>query len=107
VNEEQWQERVVQAAKWAGWTVAHFRSGSGRYETPVQYDAQGFPDLLLVHPRRGRVLYRELKVTHRRLPDSQKRWLDTLQAAGEDAAVWRPADWPIVCFELGVRAATP
>lgn len=52
----------------------------------------GFPDVVAVG-RHG-VLYRELKTARGRLSPMQVYWLDTLLAAGQDAAVWRPEDWP-------------
>lgn len=50
----------------------------------------GFPDLVIVG---GRVLYRELKAEKGRVSAGQWEWLQALEAAGADAAVWRPADW--------------
>ena len=53
----------------------------------------GFPDLVLVGP--GGVLYRELKTRTGRVQREQAKWLDALTAAGADAAVWRPDQWPV------------
>lgn len=53
--------------------------------------ARGWPDLA---PARGGVLrFRELKSAKGRLAAAQQAWLQALQEAGRDAAVWRPADW--------------
>jgi VRR-NUC domain len=48
----------------------------------------GYPDLTIVG-RRG-VMWRELKTQRGRVTPEQQVWLDTLAAAGSDAAVWRP-----------------
>lgn len=65
--------------------------GIRRYHT---YDSRrsepGFPDLVLVG--RAGVLYRELKRQTGRTTPAQDEWLAALQGAGQDAAVWRPAD---------------
>jgi len=61
------------------------------WRTAVQYDAQGFPDLVLV---RDRVLFAELKNKTGRLTRHQAGWLDALRNAGCEAVVWRPSDWP-------------
>jgi len=52
----------------------------------------GFPDLVLVSVHYGRVLWRELKTERGRLTNAQRFWLSDLQAAGQDAGVWRPSD---------------
>ncbi|MFZ8417681.1 VRR-NUC domain-containing protein, partial [Staphylococcus aureus] len=53
----------------------------------------GFPDLVLVHGDRGRILYRELKSTKGRVSPAQTEWINDLISAGQDAGVWRPQDW--------------
>jgi hypothetical protein len=52
----------------------------------------GFPDLVLLHPRAGRLLFRELKTAAGRLSPEQTQWRYALLAAGADYAIWRPAD---------------
>lgn len=69
---------------------------------PVRNRA-GFPDLVIVLPGRG-VLWRELKTARGRLSREQQVWLAQLQAAGQDAKVWRPADWDEIVTTL---AASP
>jgi hypothetical protein len=63
----------------------------GRWVTPMAGD-KGFLDLVIAGP--GGLLFRELKTKQGRVSKDQRRWLDTLQASGHDADVWRPADWP-------------
>ena len=50
----------------------------------------GFPDDVLIGP--GGVLWRELKRTRCNPTPAQDRVLEALSAAGQDVAVWRPAD---------------
>jgi len=52
----------------------------------------GFPDLVIVGAKG--VLFRELKKADGKVSPEQQEFLDALTAAGCDAAVWRPVDWP-------------
>jgi len=72
-----------------GWLVYH--THDSRRSQP------GFPDLVLV---RDRVLYRELKAATGRVSAEQQVWLDRLERAGADAAVWRPGDIDAVVATL-------
>lgn len=65
----------------------------------------GFPDLVLV--RGDRVVWRELKTSTGRMRPAQQQWLDDLVAAGQDAMVWRPADWSSGAIEADLRARAP
>lgn len=76
---------VTDLATWAGWTWHH--------ETDSRKTRAGFPDLVLVHPRKRRVLWVELKSATGRLRTEQRHWRDVLTAAGEDYRLWRPTDW--------------
>jgi hypothetical protein len=61
-----------------------------RYHThDSRRSPSGFPDLVCVGPRG--VLYRELKRQRGKVSAEQQQWLDALTAAGQNAAVWRPA----------------
>jgi hypothetical protein len=79
------QTRIIKAAQAAGWLVYHTHDS--------RRSQAGFPDLVLVHPDRKQVLYRELKTEKGRLRPEQQEWLLSLRAAGVDAEVWRPAQW--------------
>jgi hypothetical protein len=94
LTEKDFLAQVVQLAKLAGWRVAHFRPARtlGGWRTSCQADAAGFPDLVLVKGRS--LLFIELKVGTNPLTPEQARWLEALAAAGQDARIWRPADWP-------------
>ena len=93
INERAFQQAVVELATMTGWLVHHTlpaQNSAGRWRTPTQGNI-GFPDLVLVHPKRG-VIYAELKSAVGRVSEAQRRWLDTLEQAGAEAYVWRPID---------------
>lgn len=97
VSERDLQSAVIGLARRLGWRVMHLHDSRRQVSggrVIGDKDAKGWPDLTLVHPGRGRILFRELKSAKGRLTPEQTSWLDTLQACGLDAAVWRPADWP-------------
>lgn len=96
-----------------GWRIAHFRParvGPAERErtlTPTAYDASGFPDLVLVHPARKLVLFREIKSERGRLSSAQVGWRNDLVAAGADYAIWRPSDWFRIVDQLGDGRVLP
>lgn len=94
MTEAEFQAGVLELAKLSGWFVAHFRPAqtSKGWRTPVAADGAGWPDLVLVHPPRRAVLYRELKRDKGKLRPEQERWRDALVAAGADWALWTPSD---------------
>lgn len=83
LTERQLQDLILNAARRLGWRCYH--TFDSRRSEP------GFPDLVLV--RRRRVIWRELKTQAGRPTTEQSAWLFDLEQAGEDAAIWRPADW--------------
>lgn len=98
-SEADFTAQVIEMAQLRGWRAAHFRTvrvqrkdGSYYYTTPVQGDADGFPDLILV---RGKVqLAVELKVGRGATTPEQDAWLDAFDAVpGSYAFVWHPKDW--------------
>lgn len=86
MSERGFQQGVVKLARFHGFSLVYHTHDSRR-------SAPGFPDLVMVNPRTGRVLYRELKTNKGRLTVEQRDWLEGLTAAGQDAGVWRPADY--------------
>ena len=53
--------------------------------------APGFPDLVMVHPRSGVIVFAELKSATGRVTPEQDQWLRALAVRGA-AFVWRPRD---------------
>lgn len=107
MNERQLQSQVIDLARLHGWKVWHFHDSRRQVAPGVlvgDSDAAGFPDLVLVHAQRGRILFRELKSNKGRLTVMQEQTLLDLQAAGMDAAVWRPIDWPTIMSTLANRS---
>jgi len=87
---------VIDLAHALGYRVAHFRPAQTAHgwRTPVAADGAGFPDLVLVRPRDGRVIVAELKAEHGRVTPAQRAWLDDLASTGIPTFTWWPADYP-------------
>jgi hypothetical protein len=105
----QLQEAIIEMAHAFEWRVAHFRPALTKHgwRTPVSADGKGFPDLLLVHPERKLVLYREIKTKYEKLSPEQAEWGAWLLAAGQDYAVYRPDDWPTIVNVLTFGRGSP
>lgn len=106
VSEEAVQGQVIDLAHVLGWRVAHFRGarvqrrdGSVRYQTPVQADGAGFPDLVMV--RGERLIVVELKSARGRARAEQEAWLASFEGVpGCEVYVWRPRDWDAIAGVL-------
>lgn len=92
LTEAQLQACVLDLAKLYGLKAHHCRPArtATGWATPISGD-RGFPDLVIAGCR---VIYRELKAEGGRVSPDQVGWLHTLAAAGVDAQIWRPRDWP-------------
>jgi hypothetical protein len=92
-SEAEFQSAVIGLAKAFKWLVHAQRPARTKdgWRTPIQGDP-GFPDLALVHPERGQVIFAELKFGKNTADDNQVRWLDALRDAGFASGVWRPSD---------------
>lgn len=85
MSEKDFQAGVLKLAQFHGFSLRYHVFDSRR-------SAPGFPDLVLVNTRIGRILWRELKTNKGRVSPDQQAWLDGLTACGMDASVWRPND---------------
>lgn len=61
------------------------------------HSAPGFPDCVLVHPKRHRIIFIELKTATGKLTDKQAEWIGALKEVAHltdrvDVLVIRPAD---------------
>jgi hypothetical protein len=112
-SEKQFQDEVIKLAKLRGWRCAHFRGvrvarkdGTVYYQTPVQADGAGFPDLVLARPARhvkglfatarpGRLIFAELKREGiKEAQELQEQWLGVLRGTGKcEVYFWTPAQW--------------
>jgi hypothetical protein len=84
MTEAQLQTQVLAMARFHGFTLTYHTYDSRRSDA-------GFPDLVMVNPRQKRVLFRELKREKGSITSKQQTWIDTLTAAGQDAAIWKPS----------------
>lgn len=98
LSERQWQMQVEQLADLYGWRRYH--THDSRRSNP------GFPDLVLVHAAAQRTLFLELKAEKGRVSAEQQKWLDDLNAAGQQALVVRPSDLDVVHGLLNTRRPT-
>jgi hypothetical protein len=90
VSEAEFQSKVRALCRFYGLTVYHTHNS--------QRSDPGFPDLVIVGS--SGILFRELKTETGRLTAMQKHWISILQAAGQDADVWRPSDLDRIKLEL-------
>lgn len=107
-TEAEFMDRIVAVARIYDWAAVHFRPAlraNGTWRTACQYDAKGWPDLVLVHPLRQLVWYRELKARHGRLDDDQALWRNRLVSAGQSWQTWWPEDWPDIVDALSFGQA--
>jgi len=96
VSERVFLGNIIRAARICGWKIAHFRPALTKdgWRTAVQGDGKGWPDCVLVHRRKKRLLVAELKSATAQLTDQQQEWLDDFRALPfAEVFVWRPADF--------------
>lgn len=112
--ESSFQKRIIDIAHFAGWRVAHFRpaqTSRGAWITPVAADGKGFPDLVLVHEKKGRVVFWECKREGEKASDEQDEWLYALKVAASVAGgamrvgLVYPCDWDYIVETLTAPAA--
>lgn len=103
VSEAEFLHQVLELATILGWSGAHFRPALTKrgWRTPVQGPlGAGFPDLVLVHVRKRRILYVELKSDTGKVSADQAAVLAALHEAGAETRVWRPRDWDALQADL-------
>ena len=98
ISEAEFQRQVLQLARYCGWRRAHFRVArtAKGWRTAVEGDGAGFPDLILIHAQRGRLIVAELKRDGEAPTAEQQAWLMAWAEVGAETFVWRPADWPAI-----------
>ena len=99
-TERDFQRAVMELAELSGWETLHVRTSmqQGRYMTATTGTmAKGWPDLVLVHRSRHRLLFVELKSDKGRLSADQVRVIAVLtQSTGIPVYLWRPKDWDTI-----------
>lgn len=91
ISEKVFTKQVIDLARWYKWLVAHFRPGMdrrGKWQTAVQGDGAGFPDLVMVRP--PRIIFAELKSARGKLTKDQAVWLESLRRSDVEQYEWRP-----------------
>jgi hypothetical protein len=99
MTEADFMRQVTDLATIYGWAWAHFRPAQTvrGWRTPVSGPlGAGFPDLVLVNPNRGALLFVELKRDGAQLRPEQRVVLDLLRSTPALVTVWHPADWPAI-----------
>ena len=77
------------------------------YHTHDSRNSQaGYPDLTLVHPRRGLIIFAELKTNTNYPTDEQRLWLAALKSATHNCPnisveLWKPKHWEAIIAQLG------
>lgn len=84
MGEDAFQGHVIRMATSLGWE--HFHVYNSRRSRA------GYPDLHLWHPRMKLAMMRELKTMKGKVSADQREVMASMQAAGIDVGVWRPAD---------------
>lgn len=89
-SELECEATILQAARAAGWRCHSERpamNARGNWSTPIKGDA-GFPDLVLIHPRRRLMIVAELKRWPNDIEHEQTVWRDMFLAAGITVHLW-------------------
>jgi hypothetical protein len=90
ITEREFQKQVLQLASMLGWRAYHPQLS--------KWSEKGWPDLVLARP--PRLLFVELKSDRGKVSPHQDEWLRLLTACGQEAAVWRPADFDAIARVL-------
>jgi VRR-NUC domain len=88
-SERAFQQTVIELFALHGWET--FSVPDSRRVT-----SSGFPDLTLMHPTKGWVVFAELKIDGGRFSKRQRIWLDGLMDAGQHVYEWFPRHWDII-----------
>lgn len=94
-TEGQLQAKIIQLAQELGWMVYHTHDS--------RRSQKGWPDLVLLHPGKRRLMIWELKSATGQVRPDQKKWLQALGLVGITAGIRRPADWAAGLVERELR----
>lgn len=90
--EKQFQQSVLDLATKLGYE--HYHTHDSRRSDP------GFPDLVLAHREKGRILFIECKLDDTKTTPAQDYWHDTLAWCDQEVYVVRPRDWDEIAYIL-------
>jgi hypothetical protein len=101
ITETDWQRQVVELARITGWRTMHVRRSRGKgRQWQTTTSCAGWPDLILW---RDRVIAAELKSERGHVTLEQANVLASLEHAGIEVHVWRPADLDTIVAILNRR----
>jgi hypothetical protein len=100
ISEDELLTAVLDLLQLYNWRTLHIRPArtAWGWETPIQGQGKGFPDILAAG--HGRLIFAELKSKLGRLTSEQVAWIEALVAAKQDVYIWRPSDLPSIAAIL-------
>jgi hypothetical protein len=107
LKEAEFVSKIRTAAAMHGWLIYHPPPNVPTQSGYVREIGAGFPDLTLVHPKSGRLIFAELKSDGAKPTESQERWLAALRLTEALVDVWYPADLPRIHEILESYAVVP
>jgi hypothetical protein len=101
ISESAFRKQVIDLGRLLGWRIAAIRpvrvqrrNGETYFETPMEADGVGWPDLFMVHTYSlWPPVALELKRIGGRPTPEQLAWIGDMNRAGIDARVVTPDDW--------------
>ncbi len=84
-TEAQFQTEIITVADQLGWMYYHTHNS--------KHSPSGWPDLVLLHPVRRKLIIWELKSRKGKATLAQIAWINGLRSVGINAAVKWPVDW--------------
>lgn len=96
-TEQEFQTEIISLATRLGWMHYHTHNS--------QRSPSGWPDLVLLHPVRRKLIIWELKSRKGKPSTSQLAWVAGLRSVGINAAVKWPADWANESIQQELRGA--
>jgi hypothetical protein len=105
MTETELQTAIVTLARYCGYRTMHVRRSIARGQRwATTTSVAGWPDLIIWKP--GRIIAAELKTDNGAPTPAQLDVLASLEAAGVEVHLWRPADLDQIAATLN-RKATP
>lgn len=92
-NEAAFQSKLLKLLRAHGWRCTHNPPRPGR-SRHITFGDPGFPDVVALRP--PDLVFLECKSVGGKTSEEQRVWLVGLEAAGVDAWVVNPADWPVL-----------
>ena len=95
MREDELKAAVIDLAERNGWYVYSIRRSDQAKVQGRRGTGKGYPDLTLLHPKRKKILFVELKSADGKITPGQGRWLEALTEVDHVpfVEVWRPDKW--------------